>query len=149
MITVKTCTRTVPQKARLKINPHFSFRPCACIDMSWIMLPVDPLSLTVFSHPPIHPFHLSAFSASPKGPLPLTRDNNATSKMLSVVHVEVSFRLSQLVSISHTYVVCNDAFVMPVSAECCGQQCPTGLATGGRSLPVPAIPSQQQVGCTN
>lgn len=49
----------------------------------------------------------------------------------------------QLVSISHTYVICNDAFVMLVSAECCGQQCPTGLAMGGRSFPVPAELNQR------
>ncbi len=74
----------------------------------------------------------------PQGPLQLSHDYNVASKVLSVVSVDVSFEQRQLVSISHTYVVCNDVFVMPVSAECCGQQCPTGLAMGGRSFPVPA-----------
>lgn len=46
-------------------------------------------------------------------------------------------------SISHTYVVCNDVFVIPLSAECCGQRSPTGLAIGGQSFPVPAGLSQR------
>lgn len=54
--------------------------------------------------------------------------------LLSIDKMNVSFEPRQLLSISHTYVVRNGVFVMLVSTECCGQQCPTGLAIGGRSI---------------
>lgn len=95
------------------------------------------------SPPSIHPILLEAFMVRPEG-----HDYNVASLTFYSVLSMLMFpfrapQKRQLASISHTYAVRNDVFVMLFSAECCGQQRPTGRATGGRSFPVSAKPSQR------
>lgn len=102
-----------------KNSPSFSIRACY---LNW-----QGITLYCQSVPTsIQPFHSRA------GPhfLQLSPDNNVDSEEFSFVGARASFQQRQLVFISHTYAVRNNAFVTPAGAECCGQQGPPGVSNG-------------------